>query len=333
MSISLDPVAHTLSYEDLSNGDSDTVSYGINPDGIYAFTDPRGNFSLAYETPGVGLVIAAERTGSSHDLPSLVFALPTASITVESWAGRGYNTMIFRAGAGGVEVGSISFDSGTNARLTSYWPYGALDSNALAFHESGFSASGFQMDGSNHFIRVPDSAAPHYPFDGMVIYDYLFGSQSGVFAIDRPDGSLLGVRKAPLKDFDPKSVGGYRGIYLQKLGAGPGEFNSETGTASFEVANLSVGGDGRFSLSSREGNSVLSGNMVPLVDAPYLHGGHKPEDPCYGTFTFRTIAQDSRQDVFVIFSGHLVLFSAFKTFLGPLSSETYEYLYGVGLRP
>ena len=64
LSITLDPTAQTLSYTNKSNGDTGSnIPYILNSDGTYAVNDPQGNLVAAYEVPGFGLLVEAERRG------------------------------------------------------------------------------------------------------------------------------------------------------------------------------------------------------------------------------------------------------------------------------
>ncbi len=66
LTITLDPVAHTLTYTDISNGDSGIVPYTVNADGTYALNDSTGNLVAAYEVPNYALLIQAAKTGANQ---------------------------------------------------------------------------------------------------------------------------------------------------------------------------------------------------------------------------------------------------------------------------
>ena len=59
MTIAIDANAHTLHYDNHSNGDSATVPYTVNPDGTYTLVDPTGNLVAAYEVPNFVMMIQA----------------------------------------------------------------------------------------------------------------------------------------------------------------------------------------------------------------------------------------------------------------------------------
>jgi hypothetical protein len=43
--------------------------------------------------------------------------------------------------------------------------------------------------------------------------DDIFGTPNGVFAVDNPNGTILGLKKASSKQFDPTSVGTCKAIF------------------------------------------------------------------------------------------------------------------------
>src|SRR5712671_1648716 len=86
LSITLDPAASTLSYTNVSNGDSGTVAYTTNSDGTYTLNDPTGNLVAAYEVPNYALLVQAAKTGPNHDSPSLITAVEKGNISLSTWA-------------------------------------------------------------------------------------------------------------------------------------------------------------------------------------------------------------------------------------------------------
>jgi hypothetical protein len=63
LAITLDPVALTLTYKNLSNGDTGVVPYTVNADGTYALNDPNHNLLGAYEVPNYALLLQAAKAG------------------------------------------------------------------------------------------------------------------------------------------------------------------------------------------------------------------------------------------------------------------------------
>jgi hypothetical protein len=154
LTITLDPVAQTLTYANVSNGDSGTVPYTVNPDGTFTLNDPKGNLLAAYEVPHYALLVQAAKSGPNHDMVALVTAVESGKISVSTWAGHGYNYMQFRTASGGLEVGSAVLDSQGNVSNTAYWPYGSV-SQQSAFNQGGFDASKFEADPSGSSCGLP----------------------------------------------------------------------------------------------------------------------------------------------------------------------------------
>jgi hypothetical protein len=323
LTITLDPAAQTLLYTNISNGDSGTVPYVINADGTYTLNDPRGNLISAYEIPNYALIIQAAKTGPNHDIPALVTAVEKGNISVGTWAGHQYNYMQFRTSSGGMEVGSAILDGHGDVAISSYWPYGALNPGGSAFNQGGFDVSMFSSDASGSFLKLADDNGT---------FDYVFGTPNGVFAVDTANGAILGLKKATSKDFNPASAGTYKAIYYQKTGASNGPGNLETGAPSLGKATVLIGATGGVTMKDPDGNILLRATLTPVADTEYLYGGGALADPCYGVFTFRVTSASSQQDVFLTFMDKSVLFSSFRANLPWGNGNTYDYLYGVGLK-
>jgi len=169
--------------------------------------------------------------------------------------------------------------------------------------------------------------------DGNGVYDYVFGTPNGVFAVDTPNGAILGLNKAATKTFDPSTAGTYKAIYYQKTGARTGVGNAETGTPSLRNAVIVVDANAQIAVQDTLGHTIVQATLTPVADAAYLYGSTgELNDPCNGLFTFRVVTPNSQQDVFVAFVEHAVLFSSFTGPLPVTQSSTYDYLYGVGLK-
>jgi hypothetical protein len=149
----------------------------------------------------------------------------------------------------------------------------------------------------------------------------------------RLSGAILGLKKAASKKFDASFAGTYRAIYYEKIGAATGQGNLERGTPTLGQASLVTTSSGGVSVLDTLGNPIVQATLTPVADAPYLYGsGHKLQDPCNGLFTFRLTTANSQQDVFVTFMDRAVLFSSFTATLPWGNGNTYDYLYGVGLK-
>ena len=321
LSISLDPAALTLTYKNLSNGDTGVVPYTINSDGTYTLNDPQQNLLSAYEVPNYALLVQAAKSGPKHDALALIMAVESGSISLSTWEGHDYNIMQFRTAAGGVEAGSVSIDSQADVSVSSYWPYG--ETQGSPFNVGGFPGSGIQADPSGTFLKLADNNGT---------FDYIFGTPSGVFAVDTPNGSIFGLKKAATKDFDPTFAGTYKAIYYQKTGAATGAGNIETGTPSMGSATMVIDASANITVNDANGKTLLQAVLTPVADTSYLYGAGELQDPCFGLFTFRVTTASSQRDVFVSFMDRSILFSSFKANLPWGSGNTYDYLYGVGLK-
>lgn len=326
LTITLDPVAQTLTYTDISNGESGIVPYIVNSDGTYTLNDSTGNLVAAYEVPNYALLIQAAKTGPLKDQPALVTAVEKGAISTTTLANTSYNSMQFRTAAGGLEIGSISLDGSANVSVTSYWPFGAVNqSGGGQFHQETFSSSQFQTDSSGTFMRMTDPG-------GNGSTDYVFGTPNGVFAVDTPNGAILALKKAASSAFDPTFAGTYKAIYYQKVNASTGAGNVETGTPSLGNATFTITSGGQVTVQDALGATLVQATLTPVADASYLVGPGELQDPCNGLFTFRVSTASSQQDVFVTFLGRAVLFSSFTAHLPWGSGNSYDYLYGVGLK-
>ena len=328
LSITLDPAARTLTYDDVSNGETGLVPYTVNADGTYTLIDPKNNLVAAYEVPNYALLVQANKTGPGKDLPALITAVLSGPISLTTWAGHKYNYMQFRTSSGGLEIGAVSVVSAGTINNSSYWPYGAI-SQSNPFHTGTMDASGAQADPSGTFLKMPDD-------NGNGTFDYVFGTANGIFAVDTPQGAILGLKQAAGKNFDPSFAGTYQAIYYQKTGATTGMGNVEAGTPSLGKATMTITNAGQVTVQDAQGNTLVrQTTLVPIADTAYLFGSAgELQDPCWGLFTFRIIDANAntQQDVFVTSMDRAILFSSFKTSLPLNQGNPYDYLYGAGLK-
>lgn len=328
LTITIDSGAQTIAYTDVSNNTSGTVPYTVNSDGTYALTDPTGNLVGAYEVPNYALLIQAAKTGPNSNTPALITAVESGQISLATFEGQSYNYMQFRTAAGGMEVGSVSVTSQGLGSISSFWPYGSYNQGNQGgpFNSGTIDMSQAQLDSSGTFLKVPEP-------NNQPGFDYVFGTANGIFAVDTPNGAILGLKKASSKNFDPAVAGTYKAIYYQKTGANTGAGNVETGTASLGNATLVVTSGAQVTVTDGSGNQMVQATLTPVADVSYLYGSAgQLTDPCYGVFTFRVTGATSQQDVFVTFMGQAMLFSSFTANLPWASGGTYNYFYGVALK-
>ena len=95
-----------------------------------------------------------------------------------------------------------------------------------------------------------------------------------------------------------------------------------------------IGANGSVTVQDAQGATLIQATLTPVADAVYLHDGtvNTLQDPCFGLFTFRVTTGGIQQDVFVSFLDRSILFSSFSTAVPTAPGNTYDYLYGVGLK-
>ena len=324
LTISIDSNAQTITYKNYTNGQTGTVPYAVNADGGYTITDPHGNLLSAYEIPGSVLVVEAANAGPSQDSASLITAVDSVPVTVQTFAGQNSNYVQFRTRDGGVEIGTVTIDMQGNITARSYDPGGMMWTPSNYFNGGTFAASSLQEDASGNFFTVHEQ-------DGSS--STVFGTQNGMWAVDNSNGAIIGLPKASTKAFNPAVAGTYSAIYYEKPNAQM-QNNVEVGTPVEGKASITVSSAGAVTIADSQNNTMASGTLVAVADTPYIYDGTQNTlpDPCYGMFTFRTVTASLHQDAFVTFQGNAVIFTSFQTALPIQNNGTYTYFYGVGLK-
>jgi hypothetical protein len=325
LTLSVDPKTLTITYTDLTNGDSGTLSYTVNSDGSYAINDPNGNLVTAYEVPGYALVLQAEKAGPDHATPALIIAVESGPISLSTFEGNTYSYMQFRTAAGGLEAGSVAISASGTGTDSSYWPFGALTAinGGQSPYNSGTIALSSATEGaSGTYLTITNGSET----------DTAFGTANGMFLVDTPNGTIFGLQQATTKAFDAGVAGTYHAIYYSKSNASTGVGNVEVGTPALGSATVAVTAEGAVTITDSSGAVMAQGTLVAVADAPYLFGGSPSlANPCFGLFTFQTTDGAVTQNVFVSFLGQTVMFSSFSAQLPSVMDETYSYFYGVGL--
>src|SRR5258708_15385198 len=196
MTITIDSAAQTITYSDVSNGDSGTVPYTVNSDDTYTLNDPKGNLIAAYEVPNYVVLIQAAKTGPNLNTPALITAVESGSISMSTFETHAYNYMQFRTASGGLEVGSVASNTQRIGSISSFWPdesYNHGNHRVSPFHTGMIDLTQAQEDTSGTFLKVPEM--------GGNGFDYVFGTANGVFAGDTRNGALLGLEKAGSQAF------------------------------------------------------------------------------------------------------------------------------------
>jgi len=328
MTITINSSAQTIAYTDLSNNSSGTVPYTVNADGTYTLNDPTGNLIAAYEVPDYALLIQAAKTGPNANTPALITAVESGQISLATFEGQAYNFMQFRTSSGGLNIGSVNVGTQGTGSTSTFWPYGLYNqgSGGSQFSAGTLNMATARLDPSGTFLQITDP-------DGTNS-DYVFGTANGIFAVDTQNGAILGLEKAASKNFDPTTAGTYKAIYYQKTNTTSGAGNVETGTPGMGNATLVVTATGQITITDSSGKQMAQATLTPVANVAYLYGSAgELSDPCYGLFTFRLTTPSAQQDVFVTFMGQAMLFSSFTANLPWNSGGTYNYFYGVGLKP
>jgi hypothetical protein len=152
LNITVNSTALTITYTNLSNGESGTVPYIVNANGSYTINDPTGNLLSAYEVPGYAMMFQSAKSGPDHNTPALITAVESGPISLSTFANHSYNYMSFRTSYGGLEIGSVSIGS-TSATNTNYWPYGNTNSGTGgAFGGGPMDFSGMAEDASGTYM-------------------------------------------------------------------------------------------------------------------------------------------------------------------------------------
>ena len=325
LTISIDSTTKTITYDNVTNGETGSVPYTVNADGTYSITDPHGNLLSAYELPGFALVVQAANAGPARNTPALITAIETAPVSISNFAGQNFNYIQFRTAAGGIEIGTVSINAQGDITHDGYWPMGLLQGSSQYFSGGTFDASSISEDSSGDFFTINEEDSSQ---------DVVFGTQNGLWAVDTGNGAILGLPKASSKTFDPASAGTYKALVYEKTNATTGQGNVETGTPAQGVGSVTVSSTGLITITDSQNNTLATGTLVAVADSSYLYDGtaNKLSDPCNGLFTVRIATANSQQDLFVSFQGNAVIFGSFASALPGQSSNPYTYFYGVGLK-
>lgn len=323
--ITVDHAAQTITYSNLTNGTSGTVTYTVNADGSYALSDP--GIVSAVEVKDMAMVLQCNNGGTNRNTPCLVTAVQSQAMTPQDMYGNSYNYMQWRTNNGGVEIGYIDFDAQGNGAHMMYSPVFAQEGQA-SIHDQPFANTLFSAGPANQYVVL----------NGNNAQGTIFGTASGYVVFDTPNGSGVCMKATTSSAFDPANAGTYHAIRYSKSGAQENN-NTESGTPDLGRVDVVVDGSGNLTVTDPANNNTLvfSGALTPVANASYLVGNNKFADPCNGMFTCRTTTANSQSDLFVTFMQGSLFFSYYQTALPyvapfPGTNGTYDYSYGVGLK-
>lgn len=335
LSIVIDPNKNTLTYTNLTNDATGTASYVVNADGSATINDPDGHLLSVSEVPGYGIVALMDNAGSTGDQLALVTSTIQQNVTAASFANQNYNIFEFRTRGGGVGISSISIDDTATVTGTEFMPFNLLSSGSNNLGFNIFSPFQLPSGPPAPYLKWTSPSAP--PGDSM----YVFGVSNGMFLVDTPDGSIIGLPKASKPDFDPSWAGTYSLPYYKKSNAnGPDGNSPEAGSVSWGVATLVLDQAGNLSLKDSDGDTMASGTLNAIANTPWLYNGVTTDgtsgelgDPSWGMFALvdSNDTNTIQQPVFVAFAQGAVLLSSFATTMPFHPGDDYDYFYGVGL--
>ena len=344
LTISIDPNLGTLTYTNVSNGATGTVSYVVNANGSSTVDDPAGHVLSVSEVPGYGVVMLMNNTGTTADQLALITSIMQQPITGSEIEGLSFNTLSFRTRGGGVAIESVAIDSNGNLSGVNYLPRNLLDGS-----QNGIQPTGFGPLPSVNLVTGTTQPTPYYLYlplpepPASVGKTYIFHAANGMLLIDQEVGSMIGLPKAATPNFNSSWANTYTLTYYQKTNAyGPVTTTPEAGDVSWGVATLTLDGSGNLLLKDSKGNTMASGKLVPVANTPSLYDGvtssgnyttGELSDPCYGMFTFTATVNGQTQQVFAAFAGGTVLLSSFSTPVQLYPGNDYNYFYGVALPP
>jgi hypothetical protein len=323
LNVVIDPATSTLSYDNVTNGQSGVASYTVATDGSYDVTDPNGSVLSAIELPGYALVMDLDHAGPNSDTRSFAFGIQQAPISLDTFGIDRGVVMQFRTNSGGMQVGCVSIEFPSSITMDEYWPFGALNNQGLAYRHEQAPIAGVEEDPSGYFLKAAQTEGG---------YSYVFQTPSGIAAIDNPNGNMIIFQQPETPAFDAAWAGEYTSLIYRKDDAGRGGTapdggpEAEVGTASIDKRNISIGQDGSLVLADGAGSVIVSGTLAAADEI--LIGPDMLTGPCNGLFGLSALENGQTREVFVAFIDRAVLVSSFR----PNDDGSYGYFYGAGLR-
>jgi len=335
VTITIDRTAHTLTYQNLTNNQSGTSIYTVNADGSYgSFSDP--NLVRAREIPNYAVFLQVKNAGSNAQTQALVTAPVQVTLTNSTFNSQNFNFIQFRTAGGGTHAGWISVDSSGNLSGNAYRPWQNLD-YTLSLNGVITPFKSVVADGAINLATAAVSANGYLTAPQGPKNNYVFGTQNGLFLVDSPKGTSLGLPKASSAAFNASFAGTYSLMYFSKAVTAIvlDSTGAETGTPTMDVGSISFDASGNATLKDSGGNTVWQGLLQPFSTAANIPAGLG--DPCNGLFTARVTSGGKQKDLFVGFlagqngAPNVTLVSFFSSASPIATDQSYSYMYGVGV--
>lgn len=319
MQITLDPNTNTFSYVNSSNNTSGFGSYIQNQDGTMTINESSNAITKGLEIPGFALVLAADNTGPNKDTTALVCSLHKQVMTLDMITNRTLNYMQFRVNSGGMELGSVNFDTIGNISIKSYSPYhGQMQNGDDAFKIKNNAIPPPVADPTTGALKVTET------HDDQTDYCYIFSTIGGLLAIDNSNGSIMAFDQSANTNFPTGADGTYTTFIYYKTNAATGEGNVETpNTGTIIQINIVITPS---TMTITDATNTWNLNNVPLTPLPNTLSGPLT-DTCPGLFY--SVNDQTNQQYFVALKSKAILISSFK--INQQDNSKYNYFYGFGL--
>ncbi len=335
LQITVNGTAKTLSYANLSNGTSGTnVTYTVNGDGTYSFS-PDPYLMMAYEIPGYAVVMLISNAGMNKTAVALVTAMSKTSVSIPSFFGRRFNYFKMKQSGGGIQVGSLSVNGSGQATGSIYLPADALYDEPANTAPRPPGVTAFELIAA----ALPSDPTPvdYLPVPGGAGTAYLYGTTNGLWILDEPDGTTLGLPGGTDAGFQASFAGTYRWLWFKKVVTGYTGTGIELGVVSTGKSNLTLDATGGLQQIDGTGATVWQAPMQPVSATSWLYGNGsdgKLSNPANGVFAARKLNQtgDTRTDAFLIlFPGQLnmLVFAKFVTAYPVVDATKFTYVYGI----
>ncbi len=311
----------TIAYENLTNGDSGTVSFVVNTDGTYTITTPDSTTLMAFEIEGLALVMEIDDAGPDANQRSLITAVMKDDLDLAGIANRQISMMQFRPHDGGFEIITSSIDQNNIMSMYDYSPMLRYGYDVSATSTSDFSTA-IETDGHLEWTH-----------DGDVQPSIIFGTTGEFLAVDTTMGSIFGGNSPANSAFNSDWAGTYRIFQSEKEVTCP---QDEIARPELNSGEIIINDNGSMTVYVNEHYvSATPFELLPLrANLPGAMAG-LPAAPAYGWNGFFTIdSGDPLDEAYVGFIGNGLIFCHFHQINKSTAYEDkhYEYSYGIGFK-